>query len=94
MRSRSCCAEVVKLLSNFYRRNETDRRLSVGIITPYRGQVELITDMIYGNRSTVEARKLQNKVRRLVKTVDGFQGNEQDIIVISPSTGLKRSTRC
>lgn len=55
MRSREArhlVCEVVKLLSNFFRRNETDRRLSVGIITPYKGQVELITDMIYGNRST------------------------------------------
>jgi hypothetical protein len=29
----------MKLLHNFFQKNETDHRLSVGIITPYLGQV-------------------------------------------------------
>ncbi|CAJ1365735.1 unnamed protein product [Effrenium voratum] len=74
--------EVVKLLTQFFRANESDRRLSVGIIAPYNGQVRLIKDRINGEKSTVSSRKLEKKVK-LVKTVDGFQGNEQDIIVIS-----------
>ncbi|CAJ1456465.1 unnamed protein product [Effrenium voratum] len=73
---------VVKLLTQFFRANESDRRLSVGIIAPYNGQVRLIKDRINGEKSTVSSRKLEKKVK-LVKTVDGFQGNEQDIIVIS-----------
>ncbi|CAL1156712.1 unnamed protein product [Cladocopium goreaui] len=73
---------VVKLLHNFFQKNETDHRLSVGIITPYLGQVRLIKELIYSDSATVHAKKLQKKVK-LVKTVDGFQGNEQDIIVIS-----------
>ncbi|CAK9036681.1 ATP-dependent helicase upf1 (Nonsense-mediated mRNA decay protein upf1) (Regulator of nonsense transcripts 1 homolog) (Up-frameshift suppressor 1) [Durusdinium trenchii] len=74
--------QVIKLLQNFFRKNETDQRLSVGIISPYNGQVNLITEKISGSLSTVESKKLEKKVK-LVKTVDGFQGNEQDIIVIS-----------
>ena len=31
-------AEIVKLLHNFFQKNETEQRLSVGIITPYLGQ--------------------------------------------------------
>ncbi|CAE7287101.1 Upf1 [Symbiodinium natans] len=31
----------------------------------------------------VQSRKLQSRVKLVIKTVDGFQGNEQDIIVIS-----------
>eukprot|EP00435_Cladocopium_sp_Y103_P033616 s577_g8.t1 len=73
---------VVKLLHNFFQKNETDHRLSVGIISPYLGQVRLIKELIYSDTASVQAKKLQKKIK-LVKTVDGFQGNEQDIIVIS-----------
>jgi len=73
---------VVKLLLQFFRENDSDKKITVGIISPYKGQVRLIEDKIKGASSTVQTRKLQSRVK-LIKTVDGFQGNEQDIIVIS-----------
>ena len=53
-------------------------RIDFGIITPYRGQARLIRRLL----------KLQHYFRRLkrqitVGTVDGFQGQERDVIVIS-----------
>ena len=53
-------------------------RVDFGIITPYRGQARLIRRLL----------KLQHYFRRLrrhitVGTVDGFQGQERDVIVIS-----------
>ncbi|CAE8627439.1 unnamed protein product [Polarella glacialis] len=73
---------VIRLLQSFFKSNTAGQRLSVGIITPYKGQVRLIEDRLAGESSTVNSRRLQRKIQ-LVKTVDGFQGNEQDIIVIS-----------
>ena len=55
-----------------------DERVDFGIITPYRGQARLIRRLL----------KMQHYFRRLkrfitVGTVDGFQGQERDVIVIS-----------
>ena len=53
-------------------------RIDFGVITPYRGQARLIRRLL----------KMQHYFRRLkrhisVGTVDGFQGQERDVIVIS-----------
>ena len=53
-------------------------RIDFGIITPYRGQARLIRRLL----------KMQHYFRRLrrqisVGTVDGFQGQERDVILIS-----------
>ncbi|MCR5444734.1 MAG: AAA family ATPase [Bacteroidales bacterium] len=53
-------------------------RLDFGIITPYRGQARLIRRLL----------KMQHFFRRLrrhitIGTVDGFQGQERDVIIIS-----------
>ena len=53
-------------------------RLDVGIISPYRAQVQLL-------RRLIKKREFFKPFRQLisVNTVDGFQGQERDIIVIS-----------
>jgi superfamily I DNA and/or RNA helicase len=53
-------------------------RLDVGIISPYRAQVQLL-------RRFIKKREFFKPYRSLisVNTVDGFQGQERDIIVIS-----------
>ena len=55
-----------------------DERIDVDIISPYRGQVQLL-------RSLLKKREFFKPFRRLisVNTVDGFQGQERDVIVIS-----------
>jgi hypothetical protein len=55
-----------------------DERLDVGIISPYRAQVQLL-------RQLVKKQEFFKPFRRLitVNTVDGFQGQERDIIVVS-----------
>lgn len=44
---------------------------SVGVISPYRAQVDALKDLLKGRKNTV------------VQTVDAFQGQECDVIVIS-----------
>ena len=55
-----------------------EERLDVGVISPYRAQVQYL-------RSLLRKREFFKPYRSLisVNTVDGFQGQERDIIVIS-----------
>ena len=55
-----------------------DERIDVGIISPYRAQVQLL-------RRLLMKREFFKPFRRAISinTVDGFQGQERDIIVIS-----------
>ena len=60
------------------RHHVLDERLDVGIISPYRAQVQLLRRMLRKNAYFKPLRHLIT-----VNTVDGFQGQERDIIVIS-----------
>jgi superfamily I DNA and/or RNA helicase len=55
-----------------------DERIDVGIISPYRAQVQYL-------RRLLMKREYFKPFRRLISinTVDGFQGQERDVIVIS-----------
>jgi superfamily I DNA and/or RNA helicase len=55
-----------------------DERLDVGIISPYRAQVQYLRSQI---RKKEWIKPFRTRIS--VNTVDGFQGQERDIIVIS-----------
>lgn len=55
-----------------------DERLDVGIITPYRLQAQYLRSLLKKNDTLRPIRKTIS-----VNTVDGFQGQERDIILIS-----------
>jgi superfamily I DNA and/or RNA helicase len=69
----------LKLLLAQYQENEKEKKhISVGIISPYKEQVQYINTLIAADEA------LQNSpVKIVVKTVDGFQGQERTIIYIS-----------
>jgi superfamily I DNA and/or RNA helicase len=48
--------------------------ISVGVITPYSGQVESLKTGV---------KMLNSSMKIEVNTVDGFQGNEKDVILFS-----------
>ena len=56
----------------------TDERLDVGIISPYRAQVQHLRHLLKHRPALKPHRRAIT-----VNTVDGFQGQERDIIVIS-----------
>lgn len=53
-------------------------QIDVGLISPYRGQVRLLRQLIKQDKFFKPLRSLIS-----VNTVDGFQGQERDVIVIS-----------
>ena len=55
-----------------------DERIDFGIISPYKAQVQYLRSKIKGNDTLLPYRHLFT-----VNTVDGFQGQERDVIFIS-----------
>ena len=72
----------LQTLHNYIERIGKDRilyeRLDIGIISPYKGQVQLLRRMLRRDSWWKPLRQLIS-----VNTVDGFQGQERDIILIS-----------
>ena len=62
---------VVKILMDFVEKGNLHIS-DIGIVTPYSGQVRAIRDMIPENLQSVE-----------VRTVDGYQGREKEVIIFS-----------
>lgn len=66
------------LLQQYSNRNAPERPLTIGVISPYKEQVQYLTTAI------AEDEELKTHSAQIaVKTVDGFQGQERDIIYIS-----------
>ncbi len=66
---------------------DTDNRLSLGVICPYRGQVNRIKDL---KKASYRSFNESSDERFMISTVDNFQGDERDIIVLS----MVRTEQC
>lgn len=56
---------------------KTGQRISIGVISPYSSQVSAIKDKLGKKYDTCDGFHVR------VKSVDGFQGEEDDIIILS-----------
>ena len=57
---------------------KTRKKITIGVISPYKEQVQYLTNQIAADE------ELQNyKSQIAIKTIDGFQGQERDIVYIS-----------
>lgn len=77
---------LVKTLRNYCRNMGIDRiindRVDFGIISPYKSQVQLLRKLIK------QSKYLKPILKQItVNTVDGFQGQERDVIIISMVRG-------
>ncbi|XP_042981748.1 uncharacterized protein LOC122311306 isoform X1 [Carya illinoinensis] len=71
-------AVVMKILLNLYKAWVHSRqKLSIGVISPYAAQVVAIQDKLGRKYVNIDGFTVK------VKSVDGFQGGEEDIIIIS-----------
>ncbi|KAK4424964.1 Helicase SEN1 [Sesamum alatum] len=71
-------AVIVKLVQKLFKAwNHSKEKLSIGLISPYAAQVLAIRDKLQQTFQNHEKFKVQ------VKSIDGFQDGEEDIIIIS-----------
>jgi hypothetical protein len=83
----------IKLESGFLReiqdKTESENPLTLSILSPYKRQVDFLSkgigidDLPSGLRPQTELVSDSSENTRLVHTVDSFQGNEADIVIIS-----------
>ncbi|XP_023636124.1 regulator of nonsense transcripts 1 homolog [Capsella rubella] len=73
-------AVVSEILSTLFKvSHETKTKMSVGVISPYKGQIKAIQERLGNKYSSVS----DNLFTLNIRSVDGFQGGEEDIIIIS-----------
>ncbi len=66
------------LLEQYLQKNRSENKINMGIISPYKEQVQYLTTKIN------EDEELKMYLPQIaIKTVDGFQGQEKDVIYIS-----------
>ncbi|XP_044475821.1 uncharacterized protein LOC123203512 isoform X2 [Mangifera indica] len=71
-------AVVMKILQNLYKDwNDSKQKLRIGIVSPYGAQVQAIQEKLGGKYDNCDDFTVK------VKSIDGFQGGEEDIIIIS-----------
>ncbi|MBD8491233.1 AAA family ATPase [Echinicola sp. CAU 1574] len=58
-----------------------DEKYSIGIISPYKAQVKRLVELMDENADFDQLRALSEQVT--IGTIDGFQGQERDVILIS-----------
>ncbi|XP_010528610.1 PREDICTED: uncharacterized protein LOC104805665 [Tarenaya hassleriana] len=74
-------AVLSEIVANLFRVSKNQRRqISVGVISPYKAQVFAIQEKIGGMYSSDDTGGL---FTLNIRSVDGFQGGEEDIIIIS-----------
>jgi ATP-dependent RNA/DNA helicase IGHMBP2 len=71
-------AYLLRYISEFLSKNEIKINTSISIISPYRSQIQLIESLLPGYE---ELEKRKNYVQ--ANSVDSFQGQESDIVLIS-----------
>ncbi|KAM7467346.1 hypothetical protein LguiB_014908 [Lonicera macranthoides] len=71
-------AVAIKIVQNLYKAwNYSKKKLSIGVVSPYAAQVVAIQDKIGHKYEKIDGFSVK------VRTIDGFQGGEEDIIIIS-----------
>jgi regulator of nonsense transcripts 1 len=74
-------ARVVELLKELIASEEHGAQ-SIGVVTPYSGQVQLIMELMKKDEDYIRlASELGEAIE--VKSVDGYQGRERDVIIFS-----------
>ncbi|CAL9224678.1 unnamed protein product [Arabidopsis halleri] len=73
-------AVISEIISNLFKVSSERRiKMSVGVVSPYKGQVRAIQERTKDKYSSLSGELFTLNVR----SVDGFQGGEEDVIIIS-----------
>lgn len=74
--------ELIKKLNTYFKQNPDRERLSIGVICTYGDQARRIKELIKSERIKTDAFNTDLE-KMIVSTVDDFQGDERDIIILS-----------
>ena len=75
-------AELLRKLNSYFKDNPSHEKLSVGVICTYGDQARRIKEVIKSEKVKTDAFKTDVE-KMIVSTVDDFQGDERDIIILS-----------
>ena len=74
--------EMLRKLNTFFKENPSYEKLSIGVICTYGDQARRIKEIIKNEKVKTDAFNTENE-KMIVSTVDDFQGDERDIIILS-----------
>lgn len=74
--------ELIRKLNDYFKKNPDKEKLSIGVICTYGDQARRIKEVIKSERIKTDAFKTDVE-KMIVSTVDDFQGDERDIIILS-----------
>ena len=75
-------AELIRKLNDYFKRNPNIEKLSIGVICTYRDQARRIKEILKSEKVKTDAFKTDAE-KMIISTVDDFQGDERDIIILS-----------
>lgn len=75
-------AELIRKLNDYFKRNPDREKLSIGVICTYGDQARRIKEILKSEKVKTDAFKTDVE-KMIVSTVDDFQGDERDIIILS-----------
>lgn len=74
--------EMIKKINDFFKKNPSREKLSIGVICTYGDQARKIKELMKSEKVKTDAFKTDVE-KMIVSTVDDFQGDERDIIILS-----------
>lgn len=80
--------KLLELINNSYKNNKVytkseDEKMSVGVITTYGDQARVIRRRLKNSRINLDSFNKKADSKLIISTVDDFQGDERDIIILS-----------
>ncbi len=85
-------AELLKKINDYFKRNQGIEKLSIGVICTYGDQARKIKEVNKREHVKTDAFKTDSE-KMIISTVDDFQGDERDIIILSTVRNPENPTR-
>ena len=85
-------AELIRKLNDYFKKNPSQEKLSIGVICTYGDQARKIKEVLKTEKVKTDAFKTDAE-KMIVSTVDDFQGDERDIIILSTVRNPENPTK-
>lgn len=85
-------AELIRKLNDYFKKNNDKEKLSIGVICTYGDQARKIKEVLKNEKIKTDAFKTDVE-KMIVSTVDDFQGDERDIIILSTVRNPENPTK-